>query len=155
MSEVKVIFKLFKQAPIADSVILCITFFLTVFTDLIIAVNLGVLIAILYFLKQASNHVTIKLEPLPAEYPSTRGCKILIRGPLFFASLSKLDNIISQTDSNSELIVFDFEQVPFTDATGLEKLKIAIDELNSANIRVECIGMSPLVLKQLKQANIH
>src|SRR5699024_9556835 len=51
MSDVRRFINMVKRAPRADIVILLITFFLTVFSDLVIAVNIGVILATLYFLK--------------------------------------------------------------------------------------------------------
>ena len=41
-----------RQAPLADSVVLLVTFGLTVFVDLVVAVNIGVILATLHFLRR-------------------------------------------------------------------------------------------------------
>src|SRR4051812_45432829 len=50
MSEARHFIKMIKRAPLADVVILFVTFGLTVFADLVVAVNIGVILAILQFL---------------------------------------------------------------------------------------------------------
>jgi SulP family sulfate permease len=63
MSEVKHFSHLLKTAPIADRLILVITFVLTVFADLVVAVNVGMILAILHFLRRMSDAV----ETLPVD----------------------------------------------------------------------------------------
>ena len=57
MSEAKHFAHLLRTAPRADRFILVITFLLTVFADLVVAVNVGVILAILHFLRRMSDSV--------------------------------------------------------------------------------------------------
>lgn len=60
MSEIKHFIELTKNAPKNDVIILLITFLLTVFADLVIAVNVGVILAALLFMKRMSEAVKIE-----------------------------------------------------------------------------------------------
>ncbi len=60
MSEAKHFLKIVKRAPRADVVILLITFGLTVFADLVVAVNIGVILATLHFLRRMASSVEVK-----------------------------------------------------------------------------------------------
>ncbi len=60
MSEARHFIKLIRVAPRADVVILLVTFCLTVFVDLVVAVNVGVIIAVLHFLRRMVNSIQIQ-----------------------------------------------------------------------------------------------
>ena len=62
MSEAKHFLHMVKHAPTADVAILLITFTLTVFTDLVVAVNIGVLLAMLTFLGKMAASVEVRLK---------------------------------------------------------------------------------------------
>ena len=65
MSEVKHFLLMIRRAPRADVTILLITFFLTVFTDLVIAVNIGVVLAMLHFLRRMA--ASVEVLPVPQD----------------------------------------------------------------------------------------
>ncbi len=62
MSDAKHFVHLTRRAPRADVVILLITFALTVFADLVVAVNVGVILAMLQFLRRMSTSVEVRAE---------------------------------------------------------------------------------------------
>ena len=64
MSEAKRFVAVLRKAPVADRVILLITFLLTVFADLVVAVNVGVILAVLQFLRRMSE--TVETQPVGA-----------------------------------------------------------------------------------------
>jgi SulP family sulfate permease len=59
MSDAPHFARLVRRAPRADVAILLVTFVLTVFTDLVIAVNIGVILAMLQFLRRMSASVEV------------------------------------------------------------------------------------------------
>lgn len=63
MSDVRHFVRMARRAPIADVAILIITFLLTITTDLVIAVNVGVLLATLHFLRRMSASVEVTSAP--------------------------------------------------------------------------------------------
>ena len=60
MSEARHFVKMIKRAPRADTVILLVTFGLTVFADLVVAVNIGVILATLHFLRRMASSVEVQ-----------------------------------------------------------------------------------------------
>lgn len=60
MSDVRHFSKMVKRAPLADTVILLVTFVLTVFADLVVAVNIGVILATLHFLRRMASSVEVQ-----------------------------------------------------------------------------------------------
>src|SRR5690606_20555721 len=63
MSDVRHFIRMARRAPIADVAILIITFLLTITTDLVIAVNVGVLLATIHFLRRMSSSVEVTSAP--------------------------------------------------------------------------------------------
>lgn len=131
MSEVKRIRSIVLRAPKADTVILAITFLLTVFTDLVVAVNIGIVLAVLHFLRRMATTFTIDNEVISG-YAGNNGngaSIVRIQGPMFFAAVENINNLFS---NSKEDLVISFSQVPFADVTALQALddqiKTAVDE---------------------------
>src|SRR3546814_1891766 len=62
MSNLRHVVRMVKRAPRADAVILLVTFCLTVFADLVVAVNIGVVLAMLHFLRRMAESVTVRRQ---------------------------------------------------------------------------------------------
>src|SRR3546814_1005016 len=62
MSEIRHVVKMVRRAPRADVVILLVTFGLTVFADLVVAVNIGVVLAMLHFLRRMAESVVVRRQ---------------------------------------------------------------------------------------------
>ena len=60
MSEARHFVRMMRRAPAADVVILLVTFVLTVFVDLVVAVNIGVILATLHFLRRMASSVEVQ-----------------------------------------------------------------------------------------------
>src|SRR5690606_4778258 len=86
MSDVHRLKAILKTAPTADKVILVVTLLLTVFVDLVVAVNVGVLLAVLDFLRRMAQ--TVRVQTVKDE----GGIRISkVEGPLFFAAVGLLE----------------------------------------------------------------
>jgi len=156
MSELHKFFYLLRTSPKADVAVLLITFSLTVFTDLVLAVNIGVLIASLLFMKRMSEAVTIEQEVkndtlnLP---PST--AVFSMEGPFFFAAADKLISTLGNVHEHAEMLVLRFGQVPIIDATGLQTLWDIIDNCKRHNTRLVLCELRPNILEKLKKSGIY
>ena len=82
MSEIPRVWTVLKRAPAADRVILVVTLLLTVFVDLVVAVNAGVILAILQFLRRMAQSVRVRTIEEDASFRLSR-----VEGPLFFAAV--------------------------------------------------------------------
>jgi SulP family sulfate permease len=131
MSEGHRFVRLVRRAPGPDVAVLLITFTLTVFGDLVIAVNIGVLLAALLFMKRAAEAVNVGVqssemlrEEVPegslALLPGTIVC--LLEGPYFFAAAEKLESTLEQVHNHADILVLRLKLVPFIDATGLQSV---------------------------------
>jgi SulP family sulfate permease len=164
MSEARRFLRLVHRAPRADVAILLITFFLTIFTDLVVAVNIGVILAMFQFMRRMSASVEVVehgqaslrqelaeagLEALP-KYVVVYG----IDGPFFFGSVDSLERALSWTREPPRYVVLRLERVPFMDATGLKRLESTIGNLRKRGVQVLLSGASLRVLRKLVRAEI-
>ncbi|MGE0091029.1 MAG: SulP family inorganic anion transporter [Bacteroidales bacterium] len=122
----------------ADVAVLLITFFLTVVIDLTVAIEVGVILAIILFVKRVSETSSIKVieersiagseqEELPYDVEMVtvpKGVEIYeIDGPFFFGLASKLDEIDSSNHQMIKVRIIRMRKVPFIDSTGLNNLR--------------------------------
>jgi len=152
MSEAKRFVRMTKTAPRADIVILLITFALTVFTDLVIAVNVGVILAMLQFLRRMSSSVAVVRLEEPAIPPDVM--VFSIEGPLFFGAVENFERAMDKTKSRPRAVIIRLGRVPFMDVTGLETLEEAIHTLERQGVRVLLSEASSTLLLKLAHADI-
>ena len=164
MSEVKHFAHLLKTAPIADRLILLITFVLTVFADLVVAVNVGMILAILHFLRRMSDAV----ETLPVDETelhselARHGIQHLppdllvyeIAGPMFFGAVENFERALFQTQADPKTLIIRLRRVPFMDITGIQVLEEVMQKLRLRGIRVMLCEGNERVLAKLQRAGV-
>lgn len=164
MSEVKHFAHLLKTAPIADRLILVITFVLTVFADLVVAVNVGMILAILHFLRRMSDAV----ETLPVDETelhtelARHGIKHLptdllvyeIAGPMFFGAVENFERALVQTQADPKTLIIRLRHVPFMDITGIQVLEEVMQKLRLRGIRVMLCEANERVRAKLERAGV-
>ncbi|KAF7597963.1 MAG: sodium-independent anion transporter [Candidatus Dactylopiibacterium carminicum] len=107
-----------KAFPWSYGVILCTTFLLTVLFDLTVAVEIGLLLACLFFIHRMQS--LTELEPIESR---DRGVAVFaLRGTLFFGSVARLDERIDAAGHDASVLVFDMSEVTNIDATGADWL---------------------------------
>ena len=161
MSDVRHVVRMARRAPVADVAILLVTFFLTVFADLVIAVNVGVLLATLHFLRRMSNTVDVRHAGEHVEETGARtnvlpdGVVVYsIDGPFFFAAVDALDRAISSNAEVPRALVIRLGRVPFIDITGIHGLETAIADAQSRGAKVILSEANPRVAGKLRRAGI-
>ncbi len=164
MSEVKHFVHILKSAPTADRAILVITFVLTVFADLVVAVNVGVILAILHFLRRMSEVVEtqqVDAKELKGEL-AEQGLSDLpagmlvyeIAGPMFFAAVENFERALLQTHTDPALLVIRLRRVPFMDITGMQMLEEVIGKLRHRGVHVMLCEANERVLGKLRAAGV-
>lgn len=143
MSDIPHFTHMVKHAPRYDLLVLIATFLLTIFTDLVVAVNVGVILAMLLFVRRMSQFVAIEKqdhETLKNELPDItlpKGTIVYtIQGPFFFGAAEKLERAFMITHSDPENIIFRLKDVPFMDITGLQTFIEIIDQFNKRHVNV-------------------
>lgn len=161
MSDVKHFYNILRQAPKNDVFVLLTTFLLTVFTDLVVAVNVGVILAVLLFTRRMSQCVTIEEETelkvkeelhLPGLPENT--LIYSIQGPFFFAAAEKLEHLLSVIHEDPKILVFRLKGVPFMDITGLQTFQEIIEELHKRGIAVILCEANAKVTHKLRKIGI-
>ena len=160
MSEAPRFVGLIRRAPRADVVILWATFLLTVFSDLVVAVNIGMVLSVLHFLRRMAHSVeVIALDGphLDAEWRdaglagSPSGVQVCeVHGPLFFAMADHLERL--PVDSRIRFLVLRLSWVPFADITALHALNRLTKGLRSQGVQLLLCGANERVSRKLHRA---
>lgn len=154
--------------PKSDITVLSVTFLLTVVFDLTIAIEIGMLLAIILFLRRVMENTQIKVysEQLDvAEGTEATTHEVLnvehgveiyeIDGPFFFGVATKFDELMRTSMANKPIVrILRMRKVPFIDATGVHNLETVIRSSQSEGIHVVLSGVNPNVHKVLEHANV-
>ena len=139
-----------------DILILLTTFFLTVLFDLTIAIEVGVLLSALLFMKRMADIGDKRINnvldtDVIEEYTAIpEGISIYeISGPLFFASARRYSEVIEEIGIRSRILIIRMRHVSFIDATGLRNLHETIKILRSKDVLVILSGVNPEVRKSI------
>jgi sulfate permease, SulP family len=163
MSEARHFVRMVRRAPRADVAILLITFLLTVFTDLVVAVNVGVILAMLLFLRRMAASVEVlRVEEGELRSRLTDGGVKLppdvmiysIEGPFFFGAVESWERTLARTHADPRCIVIHLARVPFMDITGIQALEEATENLERRGVRVVFCEARPNVLAKLTRAEL-
>lgn len=162
MSEVKHVAQLLKAAPRADRVILVITLLLTVFADLVVAVNVGMILAILHFLRRMSD--AVEAQPVDDEelrtelardqlFPLPKGVMVVeIAGPMFFGAVENVERALAAIHLDPKALVIRLRRVPFMDITGIQMLDGVVAKLRQRGVIVVLCEANERVAAKLRQA---
>jgi SulP family sulfate permease len=164
MSEVRHFVNLLRRAPKADVVILLVTFVLTVLVDLVVAVNIGVILAILHFLRRmassfevAALHAPDLRHELAAQGLSALPVGVLIfsiDGPFFFGAVDTFERALSFTGTEPRVLILRMRWVPFIDITGITTLEEVVRDLQRRGVRVMIAGANERVSDKLDKAGV-
>ncbi|GFE83755.1 sodium-independent anion transporter [Steroidobacter agaridevorans] len=163
MSEAGHVIKMVRRAPTADVVVLALTFGLTVFVDLVVAVNIGVIVAVLHFLRRMASSVEVQQQThqdLSREF-AHRGLTFppgilafAVEGPFFFGAVENFERALAATRTDPEVLIIRLRWVPFMDITGLQTLEEVIRDLHRRKVRVMLTGANERVAGKLHRAGI-
>jgi SulP family sulfate permease len=164
MSAAAHVVKMVRRAPRADVVILLVTLTLTVFADLVVAVNIGVLLAMLQFLRRMASSVEVRQateEEIGREFAHLGPTKLppgvlvyAVEGPFFFGAVDAFERVLAQTHTDPRVLIIRLRWVPFIDITGLQRLEEAIRDLQRRGVRVMISGANERVHGKLANAGI-
>lgn len=167
MSEWRTFKSLLKNQK-SDVAVLLITFFLTVIFDLTIAIEVGLLLAVVLFMKRINEvtHVSIiknKLD-LTDESEYTQDDEILelpdgvevyeIDGPFFFGIANKFDESMREIGDKSAIRIIRMRKVPFIDSTGLHNLEGLCEKSTKDGIQVILSGVRTKVHAMIENSSI-
>ena len=164
MSDLKHLVRMVRRAPRADVVILLVTFSLTVFADLVVAVNIGVILATMQFLRRMAASVEVREateQDLQLEF-GHRGFTSLpvgvlvyaVEGPIFFGAVENFERALAATHTDPRIVIIRLRWVPFIDITGLQTLESVIRDLQGRGVRVMLTGANARVHAKLERAGL-
>jgi SulP family sulfate permease len=163
MSEWRTFRSLLKN-PKSDVAVLLTTFLLTVLFDLTIAIEIGLLLAMLLFMRRMmeTTQVSVKTDMLnlsgEAEMPYSEEALVIpegvevyeINGPFFFGIANKFDECMKQVGGNKPRVrVIRMRKVPFMDSTGLHNLESLCRLSQREGIRIILSGVNEKVRDML------
>ncbi len=164
MSDMRHFGHILQRAPTADRVILLITFLLTVFADLVLAVNVGVILAMLQFMRRMSESVATQpvdsqdlQQVLQASGLAGLPTGVMvyeISGPMFFGAVENFERALLQTHTDPGTLILRLHAVPFMDITGLQTLQAVIGKLRQRGVRVLLCEANARVLSKLGNARV-
>jgi SulP family sulfate permease len=145
----------------AEFATLAATFLLTVLFDLTIGVSIGLVIAVVLFVKRMEeiSHVNLLTPDDDTEHDgalSVRGKTVpdgvvLFRfeGPLFFAVVAKLEAALRAHSGRPEIVIFRLRHVPTIDASALHALQIAIEKMQRDGVKILLTAVQAQPMKVL------
>ncbi len=162
-------FKYLLKGNKMDVSVLLITFFLTVIIDLTVAIEVGLVLAIILFVKRISETSSIKVlegdsvagteNDEIAQLADTEHLDIApgveiyeIDGPFFFGLASKLDEIDRDLRKQGiKVRIIRMRKVPFMDSTGLNNLRSLWKRSKRENVQIILSGVNENVLAYLNK----
>jgi sulfate permease, SulP family len=153
------------SAPRADIGLMLLVVVLTIFTDLITAVGIGMVAASLIFMasiagimEQRTKLTPVEDEPWAdeVEIPEELRNRLLIKhvdGPLFFGFAQTLRKVPSQA-ANGKMLVLRMERVTYMDQSGIYALQDVLVDLGAANLQVFLVGLPQSQIDRLEAMQV-
>ena len=153
--------------PKSDIAVLIVTFLLTVIFDLTIAIEIGLLLAVVLFLRRVMENTQVRVfsnqidinEGNDIEQKEVlhiaKGVELYeIDGPFIFGVATKFDEMMRSMGEKPMVRIIRMRRVPFIDSTGIHNLEILIESSKKENIHVVLSGVNDNVRAVLEKAGI-
>ncbi len=147
MCEWRQFVRICKTAPKSDILVLVVTFVLTVVFDLVVAIEVGMIIAVVMFMKRMSDTMNIRKwsdEENGRNKPVPEKTEVLeIDGPMFFASSDKIKAI--EIENGISVLILRMSNVPAVDVTAMQSLaSLAVKcKNNNATLLISHLNEQP------------
>ncbi len=157
------------RAPCGDRIVLLITFILTVFVDLTVAISVGMILASFIFMKQMSQmssvvplskifHENIVDFPERCDYDDISkkvipcGVEVYeVQGPFFFGAANMLRDILNHLIATPQIFILRMRSIPMIDASGMHGIEEFYDQCKKKNIILFLSGIHGQTLIDLKK----
>ena len=162
-------FRALLRNPRSDVAVLLLTFFLTVVFDLTIAIEVGLLIACVLFMKRVMETTEISvirdeidpsagldmhLHEEPLAVP--KGVEVYeINGPYFFGIATRFEELMAQIGDRPRVRIIRMRKVPFIDSTGIHNLTTLCEMSHRSKITVVLSGVKDDVRAALERSGIY
>lgn len=160
MSQVGRVVRLARRAPRSDVLVMLVTLVLAAFASITVAVEVGVILAMLNFFRRMTD--TVDVHALSADQLASEPAAVVpdgvvvftIDGPFFFGAVDEFESALAHTDTDPAGVVIDLRNVPFVDLTGLVVLKDALESLSRRGVHVAMAGANADVAVRLERAEV-
>ncbi|MBQ2897172.1 MAG: STAS domain-containing protein [Clostridia bacterium] len=163
MSEWRQFVKICKTAPKSDIAVLALTFVLTVVFDLVVAIEIGLLVAVIMFMKRMADvtHIRPWTEADEAAQSDNGRLKEIpdkaqvfeINGPMFFATSEIVSSIPVKT--GTKVVILRMRNVPALDVSALESLNKVYDFCSEKEIEVLFSHVNEQPLSVMKKSGFY
>jgi SulP family sulfate permease len=153
-----------RRAPRTDVAVMVITLLLTVFADLVVAVEVGVILAMLNFMRRMAAAVEVRpvaegemsshLEDGETVEVPDGTIVYSVEGPFFFGAVDQFEEALLHTGTDPDSLVISLARVPFIDLTGLEALDEVVGKLRRRGVRVAACCANASVAEKLDRSGI-
>lgn len=162
MCQWRTFLQLVKTAPKSDILVLVVTFVLTVLFDLVVAIEIGMILACLLFIKRMSEEtkaeswvytdddtvaVNENLRKLPAEIRVYE-----VSGPLFFGASDAIEHIVIVVEESAKCLVLRMRAVPALDSTAMNALTALTKTCESKGVTIVFSHVNEQPMKVMKKA---
>ena len=171
MSEWKT-FKYLLRGDKSDVAVLLLTFFLTVIVDLTVAIEVGVVLAIVLFVRRVMQTSTVSMldghqvaatedDELAAMENTDmldipEGVEVYeIDGPFFFGLASRIEEMENRKHGDTKVRIIRMRKVPFIDSTGINNLRNLCERTRSRGVTVILSGVTEKVRASLEKFGVH
>ena len=162
-------FKALLKNPKSDETVLLITFFLTIIFDLTIAIEVGLVIACILFMRRVMETTeisVIKDEIDPNDELDIAVCEehliipagvevYEINGPYFFGIATKFEETMAQLGDRPKVRIIRMRKVPFIDSTGIHNLTSLCKMSQKEKITIVLSGVNEKVHKTLEKSGFY
>lgn len=162
-------FKGLLKNPKSDVTVLLITFFLTVIFDLTVAIEMGLVIACVLFMRRVMESTEIsvikdEIDPNNELDIATHEEHLIIpegvevyeiNGPYFFGIANKFEEVMAQIGDRPKVRVIRMRKVPFIDSTGIHNLENLCEMSQKEKISVVLSGVNEKVHKVLQKSGFY
>lgn len=158
------------KSPKSDVIVLLITFFVTVFIDLVKAIEIGLVLAALLFMKRMAdvtevNELTRDAAEDDDSFTPNFDMSLFdrlpdhiqvyeINGPLFFGAADKFIEVINEVDGKTQTIILRLRNVPAMDATAIHALRRFMKVCHKHKIKIILTGLKEQPYAVLEKAGV-
>ncbi len=154
------------RGPRSDFAVLMTAFVLTVVFDLTVGVGVGLIMAVVMFVKRMEEITHIKLVTPDSEVEGEGSHSIVgkdvppdvvlyrIEGPFFFAAAEKLDVALRGSGGKPRAVIFRMRNVPAMDASGLHAFEVAIEKLHRDGVKIILTAVQPQPMKVMFESGL-
>ncbi|MFT3947091.1 MAG: SulP family inorganic anion transporter [Agriterribacter sp.] len=157
------------KGPKSDVAVLLVTFLLTVFIDLTVAIEVGMVLAAFLFMrkmvqfsgvniftKEMEDGDTVKSKEDIENFSIPKNVEVFeIKGPMFFAAAYKFKEAMRTLETPPKVLIIRMRQVPMIDATGIKTLRDVLHQTKQTKTKLILSGVAEgQVLSELQKSRL-